>query len=831
MVSRLDEFEARPEQSLKDHLIQAAFSAGSPDGSQAEQMLFLAGLLHDAGKAGPTWQAYLKRSVAGGSRDGKMPHAYVGAALFALYARRLLDSLPSSLENEQFYYLLIRDIQDHHTQLRDWSGSDNSLLVEAPWSSSMVKYPPTDIDFAGLDTLVLQYIPLDQSASVPNYDTFKLILADVQKRWPRNLLKHQMRLEQELGAVPSEYAPWICRNPTGLLAAADRLSASGLDTERSSLTSKKASQALLLFKQRLEEKRLKAMEAGRVLMAEKRSTVHQETIDNFLTNRNDHWFTLNLPVGWGKTLISIRAALEQAASSRTERIVYVAPYLAILAQAAEEIRVNTGLEVLEHHHLALLNEQVEAPEPVDVLTMESWRAPIVATTFNQLFRAVFPKSAQQSLRVPALKHAFIVVDEPQIINASVYNAFLRGLEVLCERLEAQVLLVSATLPPTYHALTKAPAQIAPKVESAQRFVLKSHDEGWTEERLAEEAVERLGRHGHTAVILNTIADAVRVYRKISSKKAEDVVCLNLHGMMTPLHKARRIFEISTRLTGDKPTLVISTQVIEAGVDLSFRCILRARPVLSSVLQAAGRANRHAEGRVASVEVFDLIRENGRDIRKVIYSNAQQRQVTDEFLQPASEWSEAQATKLVEQYFDKLGLVDANIAVFKRFQEAAGGRWSRLAGLSPFETLDEGDGNEMIERVNARVFVATTDEWFNQTTKEWFNYFKKIDDLSIGGVRDLYETYKDARRMAKLSFVDRRRFVSLVSQFVAPLRWRLVPQICGNIDPESASILRAQNDDQYHLDTGFGHLLLREDFDTFELNLESAMSRSHDNGFL
>jgi hypothetical protein len=104
-----------------------------------------------------------------------------------------------------------------------------------------------------------------------------------------------------------------------------------------------------------------------------------------------------------------------------------------------------------------------------------------------------------------------------------------------------------------------------------------------------------------------------------------------------------------------------------------------------------------------------------------------------------------------------------------------------------------------------------------------NYF------GISNVSDIYYSYLDKSFLAKLSFDDRKRFLSLVGQYVVPIRKRLIPQVCGPVDLESVGILRAQDDNDYHLDTGFGHLLLREDSDDYDRRLDAAMSRSHDPG--
>ena len=102
----------------------------------------------------------------------------------------------------------------------------------------------------------------------------------------------------------------------------------------------------------------------------------------------------------------------------------------------------------------------------------------------------------------------------------------------------------------------------------------------------------------------------------------------------------------------------------------------------------------------------------------------------------------------------------------------------------------------------------------------------MNEFKIIHVYDIYERYRDTKFMMKLKFSQRKRFLSLLKHFVAPLRWRLVPQICGKMENYPA-ILRAKNDSDYHSDSGFGYLLSRKDFDTFETQLEARMNLSYD----
>src|SRR5207244_3087769 len=188
----------------------------------------------------------------------------------------------------------------------------------------------------------------------------------------------------------------------------------------------------------------------------KRGELQDYAVSAYLASSAAIVYTLFLPTGYGKTLTGLRVALESLRTGRCRRIVYVAPFISILSQSAGVIRAATGQPVFVHHHLSILGDgkdgngaddrQREDHQAFDLL--DTWQAPILATTFNQLFRALFPRRAQECLRIPALDAAFVFIDEPQAIEPSIWCAFLRALAVMVRERRCQVLFTTATLPPT-----------------------------------------------------------------------------------------------------------------------------------------------------------------------------------------------------------------------------------------------------------------------------------------------------------------------------------------------------------------------------------------------
>jgi hypothetical protein len=227
-----------------------------------------------------------------------------------------------------------------------------------------------------------------------------------------------------------------------------------------------------------------------------------EALSAYRSGSEGHTLTLNLSTGYGKTLAGLRVALESIRTGRCQRILYVAPYISVLSQSARVLEKATGLPVVLHHQMSILSFagpssvatsqrddlQGDDYQPYDLL--ETWQEPMVATTFNQLFRAPFPARAQQCLRIPALDRAFIFIDEPQIIDPAIWSALLRAIAVVATQRGAQVLFCTATLPPVEEGLDSSPAprSLTKHVpHDVNRFIVRSSPDSWNADQLVNEA--------------------------------------------------------------------------------------------------------------------------------------------------------------------------------------------------------------------------------------------------------------------------------------------------------------------------------------------------------
>lgn len=786
--ARPDSADGRPV-LLADHLAAVGAEAESRTPSDHAYFLRWAGYLHDLGKARASWQRRLQ------SDSGKrVPHAFVGAyVFFALFA-----GLKLSASERRLILWLTRDIACHHGELEDLTDA------RAPWEGGWEASAWREMDWPGIRAFLRSAFP-DGPALPVTAAELAAQEAALRRTWRR-----------WVNSVPASSDPLLSALPwsAARLVAADRFH-TGEVAPVCGMTPVEASEALSRVRAFVARRARELAEQGARDMVERRSRL-QEAVKSAFRQASGPMYVLQAPTGSGKTLLALELALERIAQSPgPRRLIYLAPFINLVADVAHLVREAAGLDVLEHHHLALPEEPSEAaahrsmgegPDGV-LLVADAWQAPAVVSTFNQVFRAVFPKRAQQALRMVALENAFVVVDEPQTLAAAVWTPFVQGLEVLARQSGAEVLFMSATLPPFPGVHLARPPSILAESPHAlawpARYRLETHEGSWGVERLAQEAIRAAQERGATAVILNTVADAVSVYEAVACHK--EVCAVNLHGAMHPLHKAYQIFRVQKLLRGDvpvqRPVVVVCTQVLEAGADLSFQVVFRARAVLPAMVQAAGRANRHAQSsRLAEVRVFDFVRDDGSDSRSWVYRNPVFREETDRCLPRGAAWTETALDDLLAEYYRAAFQRSPQTALLDGFRKAAEGTWSCLAGLEPFEKAP----------YRQPVFVPVAGppddpwQWIDEPTR------KVLQRFHIDEIEKIYELLYDRKFMASLSQVSRRNFFNLVGRFTVSMPVKTLP-ILTELNPDR-EVQRLVDVHAYSPETGLGRWVRKDDQD-------------------
>jgi len=335
-------------------------------------------------------------------------------------------------------------------------------------------------------------------------------------------------------------------------------------------------------------------------------------------------FRLNVPTGAGKTLSSLRFALKHAAVHNKKRIIFAVPLLSILEQNADVIKNYVGNDrlILEHHS-NVVREKAGEEDGAQEALIENWEAPIIITTLVQLLNTMFAGKTSNIRRFHSLIDSIIVIDEVQTIPLQMYSMFELMVNFLCEFCGTTFVLCSATQPEfleTGHPFIREPRDMVPFNADIWKAFSRTEivDGGKADlSEIPQRVVEMLRSTHSCLVVCNKKKEAQDLYSLI---KEQGIRCFHLSAAMCTAHRRVILSDLYNALSEaslDAPVVCVSTQVIEAGVDISFGSVIRLSAGMDSVVQSAGRCNRNAEfdGR-APVSIVSLKNENLAHLQKI-----------------------------------------------------------------------------------------------------------------------------------------------------------------------------------------------------------------------
>ena len=329
---------------------------------------------------------------------------------------------------------------------------------------------------------------------------------------------------------------------------------------------------------------------------------------------------LIVPTGGGKTLSSLRFAIEYCKKYGKQKILYTAPFMSILEQNSDEIRGIAGDENFTEHHSNLLAEIETREELAEYeLRTEKWDAPVIATTMVQLLNTLFSGKSSCVRRMHRLSDAVIIIDEVQSIPLKCVHLFNLAVNFLTHICGAVVVLCSATQPTMeqtdYPLLLDADSSMTG--DTAEDFAAFHRTDvissvtpyGFTYEETADFCAEKYTESGNLLLIVNTKAAAKTLFHCMQVR-CPDAMVMHLSTNLCPAHRREKIAAMRAALKAGQPLICVTTQLIEAGVDISFRCVVRSLAGLDNAAQAAGRCNRNGESQTpCPVYLIKLKEEN------------------------------------------------------------------------------------------------------------------------------------------------------------------------------------------------------------------------------
>ena len=568
------------EQSIEEHCLNVARLAQEliyedEDSCGLKDLAYNAGLLHDFGKYRPDFQRYIL-AASGANQSGKVPPKAPHAIVGAIEARRLFDD-PMIADT------LAYCISGHHRGLYDHNEMERRLRhgEYKRWCDSCEKL--TSVEDLGTTDCDDVGEPYDLQMAI---------------RMLFSALVDADRLDTERFMTPD------------------------LSAERLRIRGNYAS--LSTLRERLRAKTESFSSAPDTPVNRARAY--------FLESCRDHGaesdpgiYTLSLPTGAGKTISSMAWALEMAIRNHHDRIIYVIPYTSIITQTAMVFREIFGEEnILEHHSEVVVEQQTEDDKSDEQMSRlkfltENWDAPIILTTNVQFFESLFASKPAKCRKVHSIANSVIVMDEVQALPEGFLSPILSAIDTLSEAFHCSILCCSATQPvydedlnspddgSDYYTPLDTRGDLVPR--EAKYFVPFDRVDYHLEPQTvtSQELAERLAAEHSVLCVVNSRKDAGQVYRALRDLpkvKADEVI--HLSRSMCSAHLRKAIETIKERMRDGEPTKVISTQLIEAGVDLDFPCVWRAHSGLGSIIQAGGRCNREGKmERRGQVFVFSL----------------------------------------------------------------------------------------------------------------------------------------------------------------------------------------------------------------------------------
>lgn len=332
-----------------------------------------------------------------------------------------------------------------------------------------------------------------------------------------------------------------------------------------------------------------------------RSRIQQQAFDNSVNK--SHISILDMPTGSGKTLCSLKLALE----SGKKRIIYVIPYTSIIEQTANKFEKMFGdvLPVLQHHsNYSYDGNTEEEKKTAEKLkrTCENWDAPLIITTSVQFFQSIYHYKGSALRKLHNLRDSVIVFDEIHLIPTELLRPCLKAVGYITKYLNSEALFLSATMPDYSKLFDKFLPDVNYNKLVTDRtnfkYFKKCKYEDMGESSL-ENIAEKASRCKNALIVVNTKKTAAELYNLVQGEK------YHLSANMTPAHRSRVIEAVRNKLENGEHITVVSTSLVEAGVDLDFNTVFRQLSGLDSILQAGGRCNREGKDDKGYVYVFDI----------------------------------------------------------------------------------------------------------------------------------------------------------------------------------------------------------------------------------
>ncbi|WP_018663045.1 CRISPR-associated helicase/endonuclease Cas3 [Heyndrickxia acidiproducens] len=592
-------------QTVEEHLLEAkklAESYGEKIG--VKHITGLAGLLHDLGKYTDAFRNYILEAVYHPElppKKGSVDHSTAGGKLLFEFFHSKLNGYKAVLAE-----IVGNAIISHHSYLQDFLSPElDSKYLKRVQDKELEEFEKTKVNF------------------------FKHVMSQ------SDFLDYVNQAEEELKAFlmidPTKNLAhklmFLTKFIFSALIDADRTNTRLFEENKLEDASCDTETLFNLYYDRLMLKinsfKEKSNAQSRINLLRSKMS---DQCDSF-AGKPSGIYTLSIPTGGGKTLASLRYALKHAKLYGKKHIIYVVPYTTIIEQNAEEVRkiLQDDANILEHHSNVVEDDDNDENQDGLMnlkqrlkLAKDNWNVPIIFTTMVQFLNVFYEKGSRNIRRLHNMSEAVLIFDEVQKVPVPCVSLFNEALNFLKTYCHSSILLCTATQPAldfVEHKLQVNPDaeivhDLSGVIQAFKRVEIidRATNGTFNTEKLCDFIEERIQDVSSMLVILNTKGVVKKLYEQLK-EKGEGLNIFHLSTSMCAAHRNHFLKRIRSQLAAGEKIICVSTQLIEAGVDVSFDCVIRSLAGLDSIAQAAGRCNRHGEKEVGYVYVIDHEEEN------------------------------------------------------------------------------------------------------------------------------------------------------------------------------------------------------------------------------
>lgn len=674
------EFKSHPDKLLRTHLSEVLENAkffGEDAFNKATEVICLC---HDFGKYTTYFQNYLDTKE---KNDEKSNHSFISAICGAYIGFKVIG------EDNNLPLLIYESILHHH-------GSIESLEENLPKENK--KISAEDGAFFRNKIKIAKFQIEDMKKNLEDikkdYDSFNYgeliisfvndcnveeILFKLKKLYLRR--KKQIKRANEDGS--KDYFKFL--NMYSMLIGADKFSASNTpvikrrDVSFNALDkSRKERIKKALNKDCKAEKNISKEENSRPSINKIRTEIYEDIQKEIEENYDKKILSITAPTGTGKTYSGFFAAEKlKELLGDNRRIIYALPFTSIINQNYDVIYnlISDSVEnfdevsseyIIKHHSLTDKDYKSEKSD-IDILKaellIENWSSSIIVTTFVQLLETLISNKNRMLKKFSAFNHSIILLDEVQAIDLKYLGLVDFILRKAVEELDCRIITMTATKPILLSDGHELLSDYKKYFSYFNRTKINYNPNKVTIDEFIDDFIEEIKDESYL-IICNTIGESLEIYKKLEDIPRE---VMYLSTNILPIHRKEKIKEIEDKLKLGEKLIVVSTQVVEAGVDFDFDNVIRDIAPIDSIIQAAGRCNRHNKKACGEVNVVNICNSKERLYGDMVYGKMQI-MISKEILNEYKEIEESQYLDLIEKYFLKAE-ENKNKDVSKKFIES------------------------------------------------------------------------------------------------------------------------------------------------------------------